>query len=341
MKRRHVNIPIFVPHLGCPNDCIFCNQKKITGCEKYDFDSTKEQIKSQLTTTDPQTDDVQIAFFGGSFTGIERNSMISMLKIAKEYIDEGLVSSVRISTRPDYINEEILDILKAYRVTDIELGVQSMDDIVLKKAERGHSASDTINAAKLITNQGFNFVGQMMVGLPDSDLEKELFTATAICQMGARAVRIYPTLVFSGTKLAQMYQSGMYTPLSIDEAAFRCAKILKVFEDFNIPVIRLGLCETDNLRTEGSVIAGPYHPAIGELCENKYYLEEIEKQIKQKCQYTENKNLTIFVSKGCKSKAIGQKKSNTLYLKDKYLFTTIEFTEDQSMHGREILINVN
>lgn len=341
MKRRHINIPVFVPHLGCPNDCVFCNQKKITGCDKYDFDYARAQIKTQLVTADPQTDDIQIAFFGGSFTGIERNSMISMLSIAKEFIDAGLVSSVRLSTRPDYIDEEILGILKSYNVTDIELGIQSMDDSVLKTSERGHSASDSFKAAKLITDNGFNFVGQMMVGLPGSDIEKELFTAKTICEMGACAVRIYPTLVFSDTKLARMYENGQYSPLSIDEAAFRCAKILKVFDDFHIPVIRLGLCETDNLRTEGSVMAGPYHPAIGELSENKYYLNEIEKQINCRYSDTESKNLSVFVSVGCISKAIGQKKTNKLYLQNNYSFKSIKFTEDPLLKGREIKVSVD
>lgn len=341
MKQKHINIPVFVPHLGCPNDCVFCNQKKITGCDTYNYEATRDQIRSQLKTANIQTDNIQIAFFGGSFTGIEKSSMISMLGVANEFIERGEVGSVRISTRPDYIDSEILSILKTYNVTDIELGIQSMDDIVLKTAERGHSSSDSLRAAKLITDNGFNFVGQMMVGLPGSDLEKEIFTARAICEMGTCGVRIYPTLVFSDTKLECMYQSEQYLPLSVDEAAFRCAKIMKIFEDNGVPIIRLGLCETDNLRTEGSVIAGPYHPAMGELSENKFYLEEIEKTIKQSFADTQNKSLRVFVSKGSISKAIGQKKSNKLYLQNNYLFSSIKFAEDPALCGRKIRVVVN
>lgn len=341
MKRRHINVPVFVPHLGCPNDCVFCNQKKITGCDRYDFEQTREQIRSQLTTADPVNDDIQIAFFGGSFTGIERKSMISMLKVANEFIDAGLVSSIRISTRPDYIDNEILQILRNYNVTDIELGIQSMDDLVLRGSERGHSAYDSMKAAKMIIEMGFNFVGQMMVGLPYSDLDMELYTARSICKMNACAVRIYPTLVFSNTKLCQMYENGTYTPLSIEEAAFRCAMLLDVFDEFSIPVIRLGLCEADNLRTDGSIVAGPYHPAIGELSENKYYLHKIEDLIGLQNSDINDKSLTVYVSKGSLSKAIGQKKSNKLYLQSNYSFTSIKFAEDSSLSGRNVRIEVD
>jgi len=341
MAQRHINIPVFVPHLGCPNDCVFCNQKKITGCQKYDYEFATRQITEQLTTTDIHTDNVQIAFFGGSFTGIERTSMIAMLEVAAQFIKAGQVRSVRISTRPDYIDTEILNILKEYNVTDIELGIQSMDDSVLNTAERGHSAADSLRAAELIISHGFNFVGQMMVGLPDSDLDKEIMTAKEICNMGACGVRIYPTLVFQNTELENWYINGKYIPLTVTEAAYRCSKIIKVFDDHNVPIIRLGLCETDNLRTEGSVVAGPYHPAIGEISENLFYQNEIEKLIVDNGSKTQDRILSVFVSSGSISKAIGQKKSNKLYLYAKYGFALIKFYEDASLSGRNIRIAID
>ena len=192
--KSHRNIPIFVPHLGCPNMCVFCNQKKISGHEKADFSSVKDEIEKALETV-PADCEVQIAFFGGSFTGIDREDMIYLLETAKEFIDRGRVDSIRLSTRPDYIDEEILDILLKYKVKTIELGIQSMDDGVLLKSGRGHTAKDTERACALINSYGFELVGQMMTALPGSAPEKEIYTAKRICEMGAKGARIYPTVV--------------------------------------------------------------------------------------------------------------------------------------------------
>ncbi|MBQ9746439.1 MAG: radical SAM protein [Clostridia bacterium] len=182
--KKHRNIPIFVPHLGCPNTCVFCNQRKISGHAKADFSSVQREIEGALATI-PAGTEVQIAFFGGSFTGIDREDMLYLLKTAKRYIDAGKVESIRLSTRPDYIDEEILDILEAHGVRTIELGIQSMDDSVLAKSGRGHTSAQSERACRLICKRGFELVGQMMTGLPGSTPEKDRYTAEKICEMGA------------------------------------------------------------------------------------------------------------------------------------------------------------
>ena len=195
--KKHINVPVFIPHLGCPNDCVFCNQRTISGHGDYDFAAVKGELDRAFATADARIP-TQIAYFGGSFTGIGRPEMTRLLTLANEYIDADKCESIRISTRPDYIDEEILKLLKQYRVRTIELGIQSMDDGVLAASLRGHMAADTRRACRLIRQYGFELVGQMMLGLPGADETSETETARAICDMGAVGARIYPTVVFRG-----------------------------------------------------------------------------------------------------------------------------------------------
>ena len=200
---RHINIPIFIPHLGCPNQCVFCNQRKISGRESFDLNSVSLEIENALSTVD-SNDEVEIAFFGGSFTGIDRTLMVSLLEIAHSYILEGRVGSIRCSTRPDYIDEEILSILKKYGVKTIELGLQSTSARVLENAKRGHNFEAELKSCRMIVENGFDLVGQMMIGLPSSDIESEIRTAEFITSVGAVGARIYPTVVFYGTELCNL-----------------------------------------------------------------------------------------------------------------------------------------
>ena len=212
--KKHVNIPIFIPHLGCPNQCVFCNQRTISGVEQFDIANVKKEIEDALSTVD-SSQEAEIAFFGGSFTGIDRNLMISLLELAYGYVTDGKVKSVRCSTRPDYIDEEILDILKKYGVTTIELGLQSSSDEVLSVSKRGHTRADEARSCDLIVQRGFELVGQMMIGLPASTLESEMETARFIVEHGAVGARIYPTVVFYETELCQMAKRGDYSPISL------------------------------------------------------------------------------------------------------------------------------
>ncbi len=325
---RHINIPIFIPHMGCPNQCVFCNQRSISGHMDFSLSEVEGEILQVLSTANEE-DEVEIAFFGGSFTGIDRNLMTELLEIAEKYIRMGKVSSIRLSTRPDYISEEILGILAHYSVKTIELGLQSMRDEVLLASKRGHDAKCAERACKMIKERGFSLVGQMMIGLPSSTLEDEIYTAKRICELGADGARIYPTVVFYETELACMMQCGAYTPPSLDEAVERSKEALKIFVENDVRVIRVGLCASENLSSAESVMGGANHVSIGELTMSALYLDialsELEKADKT------GGDLTIFVPIGEKSKMIGQKRRNIKKIKEKYGFINIKVLEKKEL----------
>ncbi len=337
-KMRHINIPVFIPHLGCPNDCVFCNQRSISGHGDFDIATVGREIEEVLSTV--REDDVcEIAFFGGSFTGIDRSLMIALLDIAEEYIKKsnGRISSIRLSTRPDYINEEILDILSRYSVKTIELGLQSMDDSVLDASRRGHGSAVAKEASKLIKDRGFSLVGQMMIGLPRADVESEIMTAEVICSLGADAARVYPTVVFYETELCLMAERGEYLPLTDDDAVERCSRVLDVFDRHGVPCIRVGLCASENLSSEDKVYGGANHVAIGELAMGELYFKRIcERLDSMKTDGFEGKILTVYVASGCVSKAVGQNKKNKVGLCQKYGFKRIKVLEKKDILGYNI-----
>lgn len=273
LMKSHRNLPFFVPHAGCPNCCVFCSQTKITG-EKAEKDLEQEikELRDMLDSCDYGCKDSQIAFFGGSFTAIERGRMVALLETANEYINKGIAQSVRISTRPDFINREILDLLKRYRVTHIELGVQSTNDFVLNASLRGHSARASFEGARLINENNMAFVGQMMIGLPGSTPNDELQTAKDIVKMGAVEARIYPTVVFEGTRLCEMTERGEYTPLDLESAVERTANCFKIFLDAGVRLLRIGLHSSENLK---NAPYGANHQSIGELVKSRVYTDLI------------------------------------------------------------------
>lgn len=307
---KHVNIPIFVPHAGCPHDCVFCNQKKITGKQCLDISHAKDEIEQALSTVDCENSFVEIAFFGGSFTGIPEGDILSLLEISDGFVESGRVRSVRCSTRPDYIDSNILDILEAHHVKTIEIGVQSVSDRVLRASARGHTAEQTERACELIVSRGFELVGQMMLGLPESAPEDEIATARAICRWGAKSARIYPTVVFYDTALFDLAQKGEYQPLTPESAAKRCASVIDVFVKNRVDIIRLGLCESEGLHTDG-VYSGAYHPALGELCFGEYYYLRITEKLKELGVTADSSlRITVTVDPSSLSKAVGQSKIN-------------------------------
>lgn len=331
---RHVNIPIFIPHLGCPNQCVFCNQRSISGVDKFDPSSVRDIIDRALMTVS-KDDDVEIAFFGGSFTGIDRKLMLELLSIGKSYIDKGLVNALRCSTRPDYIDEEIIEILKRYGMKTVELGLQSSSDEVLEFAKRGHYFEAEKKACEMIVNSGINLVGQMMIGLPGADLESELETARFIINAGARAARIYPTVVFRDTELCKMMEHGIYEPISIDAAVSRSAKVFSLFVKNGVDVLRIGLHSSERLVSEETYAAGPNHPALGELVIGEYYYEKIRNNLYlSSCDKDEK--IDILVSRGSLSKAIGQNGKNKNRLKGE--FSNIRFAESDDISGYEISV---
>ena len=330
----HRNIPIFIPHLGCPNQCVFCNQRSISGCESFDESSVDRQIEQALTTIGSDTE-TEIAFFGGSFTGIDRVLMLRLLDTAQRYVDLGRVSSIRLSTRPDYINDEILGLLSRYSVKTIELGLQSMDDRVLAATNRGHSAKQAEDACRAVVRAGFTLVGQMMIGLPESDLQAELATAEKICALGASAARIYPTVVFYDTPLCRMAQSGRYTPLSIEQATVRAASALRVFLAHHVACIRIGLCSGESLTSDEAVYAGPNHPALGELVWSEYYYGQILDALERRGLY--GKHAILAIERGTCSKVIGQRRANLLRL-ERETSTRIErVVERENLRGVDAL----
>ena len=331
---RHINIPIFIPHLGCPNQCIFCNQRHISGTVKFEEQNVEKTILQVLGTVD-SNDECEIAFFGGSFTGIDRSLMVRLLNIAQKYVDIGKIIGIRMSTRPDYINKEIIEILKRYRINCVELGIQSMNDEVLKFLKRGHTVDDTIKAVELLKEAEIPFVGQMMVGLPNATPEDEIHCADMICSLGAYASRIYPTLVFNNTELKDITVDGGYIPLTVEEAVIRSRDVLDVFVKNGIECIRIGLCESDNLHSDDTFYAGPNHPSIGEMVKSALYLKIIENKL---VSTNVVDSLVVKCSRGATSQVVGNKKSNINYLKSKYGFKKIQIVEDYDLNPFDIEI---
>lgn len=323
------NIPIFVPHKGCPFDCVFCNQKRITG--KTD-DVTPEKVRKTIIEymqTLPAKDCIiEAAFFGGSFTGIPIAEQSALLGAAKEFKDSGKIHGIRLSTRPDYISGEILDNLLYYGVTTIELGVQSMDNGVLLKAGRGHTAEKTAEAVSLIKKYPFRLGLQMMTGLPGDTDEKAISTAKKIIALKPDIVRIYPTLTIRDTQLENMYLNGEYMPQTLEEAAELSKKLLLMFEESNINVIRIGLQSTEEICENGSVVAGPVHSAFRELVESSIYFDIIKDRLK------EGAKADVYVCPSEISKAVGNRRCNILKFKNMNI--DIKIHADRNLGKREV-----
>ena len=332
---RHINIPIFIPHLGCPNQCIFCNQRYISGNDSFDENDVEKKIIEILSTVNSD-DECEIAFFGGSFTGIDRNLMIRLLNIAQKYVDSGAVKGIRMSTRPDYISLEIIEILKQYSITAVELGIQTMNDDVLLFLKRGHTSKNTKNAINLLNKANIPFVGQMMIGLPNATIDDELNCANIICELGASGARIYPTLVFKMTELEKLTYENEYVPLTVEEAVSRSAKALKIFYENNVPCIRIGLCDSDNIHSENTFVDGPNCPSIGEMVKSRlfYYL------ICDKLVNIESKDIILECAKGKMSQIIGNKKENINRLIKENNLNTVKIIENEKLVQYEIKVRI-
>ena len=316
MKRKMYIIPIFIPHWGCSFKCVFCNQNLITGQKKdVTVEEVIETIESHLKTI-PEGSEVEVSFFGGSFTGIPIEKQNLYLSIAREYLKRGQIQGIRLSTRPDYITEEILENLKKHDVSVIELGVQSMEDDVLEKSRRGHTSEDVVNAVNLIRRYDFKLGLQLMIGLPGDTEEKSLNTAHKIASLKPDFVRIYPTLVIRNTYLEKMYKEGKYTPLSLEQAINISKKMYIIFVKAGIDVIRIGLQTTDNINFNKDVVAGPFHPAMGQLVESSIMLDVLKEVIEK--EGIKGKKISIFCNERKLSTVIGQKKYNKRFLEDKY-----------------------
>ena len=328
---KHANISLFVPHMGCPHQCSFCNQKTISGSVK---ELTPEDVLKVLQgavedNNCPET--TEIAFFGGSFTAIDRDYMVSLLEVAKPFIDNGYFNGIRISTRPDAIDEDVLNVLKRFGVTSIELGAQSTDDEVLKLNNRGHSRQDIVKASQLIKKYGFSLGLQMMTGLYGDTNEKAIKTCEDIISLKPETVRIYPTIILEGTRLGELYKKGEYKPQSLEDAVSLCSVLIRRFKENNIRIIRLGLHSGGNV--EEGYIAGPYHQAFGELCESEIYLSIALEKLKN----TPKGDVILYVNPREISKMTGQKQINKTKLVSYGYNVTIKGKEDLKQY--EIQVN--
>ena len=296
-----------MPHNGCPHACSFCDQKQITGqAVQPSADDVIRAVETARESLGENTKNAEIAFFGGSFTAIDRSYMKELLDAASPYVKSGEFAGIRLSTRPDAIDDEILGILKESGVTSIELGAQSMSDEVLEANHRGHTAADVVKASQLIKSRGFSLGLQMMTGLYRSSDETDTETAEKLAALCPDTVRIYPTVVLKGTELGRLYESGEYRPQTLEQAVALCARLLRLFEEKGINVIRLGLHDSGSLRE--NMLAGAYHPAFRELCESEIMYDNALEEIKK--NRIRPGAADMFINPASVSRFIGQKRAN-------------------------------
>ncbi len=309
---KKTNVSIFIPHIGCPHRCSFCDQRSISGANKApSAEDVSRVLEEQAEHLGEYGYLAEIAFFGGSFTAVPRAYMLELLEAAKGAMERFPVySGIRCSTRPDCISDEIVNLLKSYGVTAIELGAQSMDDDVLVRNERGHTADDVRRASEIIRNGGIELGLQMMTGLLGDTPEKSRYTAEEFIKLKPRTVRIYPTVILKGTRLGDMYEHGEYRSFSFEETVDLCATLLRRFEESGVSVIRMGLHASTDVERE--MLSGVYHPAFREIVESRIFLEDIKQKLfsKGKGKYT------VFTDSRNISRAVGQKRSNLTALKE-------------------------
>ena len=342
MKKEYI-IPIFVPHLGCPNDCTFCNQKTISGQTKeVTPKDVTETIEFYLNSFKDKKKYTEVAFFGGSFTGIELEKQEALLKAAYEFVKQKRVNSIRVSTRPDYIDKTRLKLLRKYKVKTIELGVQSSNDYILRKCRRNHTFDDVKRASKLIKRYRFVLGHQMMVGLPESTMLDEMQTAKDLARLKPKIMRIYPVLVLKGTELEKEYLDGTYSALSVEQAVERFKELCYFFAKKIIKVIRMGLQTTDTIsdnskNSDSQIVAGPYHETFRQLVEASINYDTIVKRIKS--YNTKVKEVEIVTSPENINNVVGYKRENINKLKE-YYDVDVKLKQDKKMKNGKINIKV-
>ncbi len=299
-------LPVFVPHLGCPHACVFCNQRRISGQGRPAAPSDVEQILRQAAAFPRQGEKRQLAFYGGSFTAIPVHLQNALLQPAHEAVLRGEIDSVRLSTRPDAVDPETLERLRSYGVRTVELGAQSMDEEVLRLSRRGHTAADVRRASRLVKEAGLELILQMMTGLPGDSPAKSLSTARELIALCPDGVRIYPTVIVRDTELYELWQAGEYREHSLEDAVELCARLLPLFEEAQIPVIRLGLNPTEEL-SSGAAVAGAYHPALGELVKSRVLLHRAEELLRE---IPPGSRVRVGISPRLLSQMIGQHGEN-------------------------------
>lgn len=330
---KHSNIPIFIPELACPHQCIFCNQAKISGQQVIPQPEDIPSIVDTYLNTMNDGREVEIAFFGGSFTGIPLDLQEQYLQKAYKYLQEGKICGIRLSTRPDYINPRVIDLLKRYGVTTIELGAQSTNDDVLMASGRGHKSDAIRQAADMIHSAGFHLGLQMMIGLPHDTYERSRQTVEDIISLGADNTRIYPTLVIKGTQLAKLFELGRYTPLDLDTAVAWAKDFYLRFESAGLTILRVGLHASEELTHEKSLLAGPYHKSFKELMMTKIWAEILNKELNG----ISNKEIRLEVNPSQINFVWGYAGQNKKIFEEKGL--TVKLQGDSSLSKYEMKIN--
>lgn len=332
MSARESIIPVFVPHLGCPNDCVFCNQRRISGSvAPATAEDVVSAIENALRLTPPGTRR-QLAFYGGSFTAIPVAEQESLLGAAAPYLERGDIASLRLSTRPDAIDGAVLRRLRSYGVETIELGAQSMSERVLALSGRGHTAADVEDAARAVKGAGFRLILQMMTGLPGADDESDVESARRIAALGPDGVRVYPTVIVRDTALCDLWRAGRYKEHTVEDAVRVCARILPVFEQAGIPVIRLGLNPTEDL-SGGDAVGGAYHPALGELVKSRIMRDKAEKILSGAKR---GEQAVLRVNPRLMSQLVGQHGANRAYLVERFGLSGLRIVRDPDVSALEL-----
>lgn len=336
MSAKRRIIPMFIPHSGCPNDCVFCNQKRISGC----LSPVKAEgvVKAIENITGNSGSDIcfELAFYGGSFTAIPTQEQEELLGAALPFLRSGELSSVRVSTRPDAISEKVLDRLSRFGVKTIELGAQSMVDRVLEASGRGHTATDTIKASALIKERGFDLILQMMTGLPSDDDDGAVYTARMIADMAPAGVRIYPAVILRDTRMFDLWSEGKYSEHTVEDAVNICARIVPIFELRGIPIIRLGLNPTQEL-SSGAAVAGAYHPALGELVVSRLMLNQARELLRDN---PHGENVTLGVCPSRVSAMTGQHKINIEALRSEFGLKSLKIRPADVEKGKIVILDI-
>lgn len=333
MSARASILPVFVPHLGCPHDCVFCNQRRISGQPEA---ATAHTVRQMLAGLPADGTGRQLAFYGGSFTAIPAEQQEELLSAAHEGMERGIIASIRLSTRPDAIDETVLERLRRYGVDTVELGAQSMDDEVLRLSGRGHTAEDVRRASRLVKDAGFHLILQMMTGLPGDTQEKSLYTAREIIALQPEGVRIYPTVIVRDTALCELWRRGLYREHSVEDAVTWCAGLLPLFEASGILVIRLGLNPTEKL-SNGAAVAGAYHPALGELVRSRILRNRAEALLEG---VSPGSRVVLAVQPRLLSQMLGQKRANVRALCERFGLTELRVEAKASLPAEIELVSV-
>ena len=335
--KRHRTIPIFMPERACPFRCIYCNQYVITGQGlSLSDDEIIKTIEERLATIGENCE-TELGFFGGTFTGLPIGEQERMLKIVEPYLSGGKIKSIRLSTRPDYIDKNVIALLKKYGVGTVELGVQSLDDEVLRKTRRGYDSRCVYDAVEMLQKNAIDVGMQMMIGLPGDSKEKSINTARKIIECGATNTRIYPTLVVKNTVLATMYERGEYEPLTLDEAIAITKQIMPMFEEAGVTVLRVGLHPTEGFIKGSDYLAGPFHVSFRELVETAIWRDILEREI-QSVQGDNADTVTVTVSPDMVNWAVGYHSANRVFLEERY--KRVKFVTDEKTAKRDVKLSI-